>query len=95
MASPTSRITSVADVGSFIIMLMTACEDRELYGRLESVLTLPDEKRKGELHAWITDLLVAQAPRDLVMALACLLDDAVAEKAYQVIYKCSHGEPLA
>jgi hypothetical protein len=49
---------------------------------------MPDERRKGPVHAWVTDLLIAEAPKDLVQAAACLLDDAVAEKAYEVIYQC-------
>jgi len=73
-------------------MLLTACEDQIVYDRLEKLLSLPDQKRQGEVHAWVTDLLIAQAPRDFVMAIACLMDDQVAEKAYEMIYKCKRGE---
>jgi hypothetical protein len=33
-------------------------------------------------------MLIARAPKDFVEAIACLMDDAVAEKAYEVIFKC-------
>jgi hypothetical protein len=33
-------------------------------------------------------MLVARAPQDFVQAIACLMDDAVAEKAYEVIFRC-------
>ena len=79
---------TVGEVESFISMLLAACEDRTVYDRLEALLTLPDSKRQGELHALITDLIVANAPRDLIIALACLTDDKVAETAYEVIHKC-------
>jgi len=79
---------TVGEIDSFITMLLVACENKTIYDRLEALLTLPDLKRRAELNAWITDLLIAQAPRDLVTALACLLDDKVADKAYEVIYKC-------
>ena len=69
-------------------MLRTACENRMVYDRLEALLSLPDAKRRAELDVLITDLLVAGAPRELVAALACLSDDKVAEKAYEVIAKC-------
>ena len=31
----------------------------------------------------------ARAPQKLIEAMACLLDDEIAEKAYQVIYQCA------
>lgn len=79
---------SVAEVDGFITMLRTACEDPSIYGKLERLLCLPDEQRQGLVHAWVTDLLIAQAPRDFTQAVACLMDDRVAEKAYEAIYQC-------
>jgi hypothetical protein len=76
----------------FVTMLATACEDKVVYGRLERLLSMPDDKRQAVVHAWVRDLLVAQAPRGFVQAIACLLDDRVAEKAYEVIFKCRRGE---
>ena len=79
---------TVADVESFITMLRVACEDRGINDRLERLLSLPDPKRRAVVHAWVSDLLVAQAPQDFIAAIACLLDDEVAEKVYEVIYRC-------
>jgi hypothetical protein len=75
----------------FITMLLTACEDQTVYERLEKLLSLPDRKRQATVHSWVNDLLIAQAPKDFVAAIACLLDDKVAEKAYEVIYQCRRG----
>ena len=72
-------------------MICAACDDPAVSKRLEQLLEMPDEKRQGLVHAWVTDLLVAQAPRDFVQAIACLMDDRIAEKAYEVIFKCSRG----
>lgn len=83
-----TRPKSVADIETFITMLRVACEDRSVNERLERLLSLPDAKRHALLHSWISDLLVAQAPKDFIAAVACLSDDAVAEKAYEVIYNC-------
>jgi hypothetical protein len=36
----------------------TACEDAVVYQRLEQLLSMPDQKRQGLVHAWVTDLLM-------------------------------------
>jgi hypothetical protein len=79
---------TVGEIESFVAMLLAACDDKKIYNRLEPLLALPDERRRSELNAWLTDLMIADAPRDLMVALACLTDDKVAEKTYEVIYKC-------
>ena len=78
---------SVAEIESFVSLLAAACNDSTINATLERLLAMPDEKRKGLIHAWVTDLLVEEAPKDFVQAVACLMDDAVAEKAYEVIYR--------
>lgn len=79
---------TVGEIESFITMLLAACENKMVNERLESLLSLPDARRQSEINAWVTDLLIAQAPREFIIAIACLLEDEVAEKAYEVIYKC-------
>ena len=73
---------------------MAACNDTEINASLERLLSMSDEKRRGLVHAWVTDLLIEKAPQDFVQAVACLSDDDIAEKAYEVIFKCSRGEKL-
>jgi len=82
---------SVAEVESFVTMLTTACEDDAVYQRLERLLSMPDAKRKAVVRAWVNDLLIEQGPGDFTQAIACLLDDRVAEKAYEAIAKCRRG----
>jgi hypothetical protein len=79
---------SVAEIESFITMLQVACEDEKINGILERLLSQPDEKRRALVHSWVSDLLIKQAPGDFVEAIACLSNDDVAEKAYEVIYHC-------
>lgn len=79
---------SVAEIDGFVSLLAAACADAKINTTLERLLAMPDEKRRGLVHAWVTDLLIDEAPKDFVQAVACLMDDAVAEKAYEVIYKC-------
>ena len=85
---------SVGEIDGFVTMLATACENDKVYERLERLLSMPDQKRQAVVHAWVNELLIAEAPREFVEAIACLLDDRVAEKAYEAIFKCKRGEPL-
>jgi hypothetical protein len=85
-AQPPPR--SVAEVQGFIDLLMAACNDAKINATLERLLAMPNDSRQGRVHAWVTDLIIEKAPQQLVEAVACLMDDAVAEKAYEVIYKC-------
>ena len=75
-------------------MLRAACDDPKVNEQLERVLSMPDSKRKILVRSWVNDMLVAEAPRDLVQAIACLLDDGVAERAYEVIVRCGRGEAI-
>lgn len=83
---------SVAEIEGFVGLLRAACEDPKINATLNRLLAMPDAKRQGVVHAWVTDLLISEAPREFVQAVACLLDDAVAEKAYEVIYQCQRGD---
>jgi len=83
---------SVGDIGSFIDMLLAACENRMVHDKLEALLSMPDQRRQAIVHAWVSDLLIAQAPPDFIAAIACLKDDAVAETAYEVIFQCGRGK---
>jgi len=84
--SSTSR--SVAEIEGFVDLLKAACADDKINATLQRLLALPDAQRQGVVHAWVTDLLIAEAPRDFIEAVGCLMDDAVAEKAWEVIYQC-------
>ncbi|OGA30403.1 MAG: hypothetical protein A3I01_17155 [Betaproteobacteria bacterium RIFCSPLOWO2_02_FULL_65_24] len=85
---------SVAEIDSFITMLRVACEDQKINSQLERILSMPDSNRRSFIHTWISDLLIAKAPKDFIAAIACLADDQVAEKAYEVIFKCRRGDRL-
>lgn len=90
---PAAPLT-VAEVDGFINLLRAACEDSKVNSALVQLLSMPDEKRRGRVHAWVTDLLIEEAPRDFVQAIACLTDDAIAEKAFEVIFSCKRGENI-
>lgn len=85
---------SVADIESFVNLLRVACEDPKINAQLERLLSFPDQKRQNMIHTWVSDMIIAQAPKDFIAAIACLRDDKIAEKAYEVIFKCNRGETL-
>ena len=76
------------EVEGFIDMLLAACEDHSMNDTLEMLLSQPDAKRRAIVHRLLDRLKQRKAPPALVDAMACLLDDAAAEKAYQVIFNC-------
>jgi len=86
-----SRPRSVVDIEGFVGLLQAACHDREINAALQRLLSLPDDRRRGLVHTWVSDLIIAEAPKDFIEAVACLVDDAVAEKAYEVICQCRPG----
>jgi hypothetical protein len=69
-------------------MLLVACEDRAINDTLELLLSQPDAERREVVYKLLDRLRENQAPRELINAIACLLDDQVAEKAYEVIFQC-------
>jgi hypothetical protein len=70
-----------------------------VHDKLEALLSMTNARRQAIVHAWVNDLLIAEAPREFIAAIACLKDDAVAEKAYEVIFQCArragHGSRMA
>ena len=89
MKSQTSvRHRTVGEIDGFITLLRSACSDQTVYDALERLLSLPDERRRVLVHNWVSDLLVREAPKEFTEAIACLLDDAIAEKAYEAIFEC-------
>jgi len=61
---------TVGEIDTFVTMLLAACEDESMHGQLERLLSLPDAQRQATIHAWVTDLLVAEAPPDFIQAVA-------------------------
>jgi len=79
---------SVGEIDSFITMIRVACEDETVYTRLEKILTLPDQQRRGILSSLITDMRGKGAPSEFIRVFECLTDDSIAEKAYETIFRC-------
>jgi len=79
---------TVGEIEGFISLLRAACEEERVNAPLQELLSRPDDERRTFVHQWVSDLLIKEAPKDFIEAIACLADDAVAEKAYEVIFQC-------
>ena len=70
---------------SFVSLIRTALEDEGVRGRLRAILSQPPFHRHSLLNTLVADLKMQQAPTDIIRAIACLLDDEVAEKARELL----------
>lgn len=87
MNTPT-KTRNVGEINGFIDLLKSACADESTRSVLLDLLAEPDKQRRKTVQIWVSDLLIQHAPKDFTEAIACLADDAVAEKAYEVIFQC-------
>ena len=83
-----SNPITFGEVEGFIDMLLAACEDKGMNDTLEMLLSQPDDRRRAIVHRVLDQLREKKAPAMLIEAIACLLDDDAAEKAYEVIFQC-------
>ena len=83
-----AHINTDEHIESLVTMLLAACEDAGMNETLDRLLSQPDDNRRFVVQELVNRLRHNDAPQQLIEALLPLLDDAVAEKAYQAIYEC-------
>lgn len=81
------------NVDHLVDMLRAACEDSGMNSVLERLLSQPEERRQLLVRELLADLRAKHAPQELIAAFMPLLDDAVADTAWRVLYRCS-SNPL-
>ena len=77
-----------ADVDGFINLMLVACEDATINSTLQDLLSLPNDARIAAVYTLVAHLRASAALPGLIDAITCLLDDDLAEKAFQAIYRC-------
>ena len=82
------RRLTYGDVEGLVTMLMVACENAGMNESLKMLLSQPDDRRRLAIRIFLDRFHAGGAPKSLRDAFVCLLDDAVAEKAYEVIHRC-------
>lgn len=81
------------NVDHLVDLLRAACEDAGMNSILERLLSQPEERRQLLVRELVADLRSKGAPQELIAAFMPLLDDAVADTAWRVLYRCS-SSPL-
>lgn len=79
------KARTVGDNDSFVTLMLVAQEDPEVRSTLLSILGQPSSRRKYELHKLIGRMKEQGAEADFVLAMDSLLDDQVADTAYELI----------
>ena len=83
------------EVEGLVTMLIAACEDMGMNESLEMLLSQPDNRRKAVVRELLDRFIAGGAPKSLYEAFVCLLDDAVAERAYEIIFRCKRDSSSA
>jgi hypothetical protein len=76
---------TAGDNHSFVTLMLVAQEEPEIRDTLAAILCQPSARRKYELHKLIGSMKAQGADADFVSAIEALLDDQVAETAYELV----------
>jgi hypothetical protein len=76
---------SVAENEAFATLIRVAQEDPEVQEQLPAILRLDNFNRKSAFNTFVEQMRLEQAPGEFVSLIACLLNDAVAEKVLEMI----------
>jgi hypothetical protein len=70
---------------TFVRLIQLAGEDPKIKEQILWILSLDSFNRKSALNTFIHNMKLKGAPGDFVSAIACFLDDEVAEKALSIL----------
>ena len=68
-----------------VTLIRVAQEDVEIKRHLLAILSQNKFNRESILNSYLEELRLKQAPQEFISAIACLLDDDVAEKALEIL----------
>ena len=78
---------TVGENDAFIRLIQIAQEDKEIREQLIKILSLNSFNRKSALNTFIEHMLLKKAPKEFVEAVSSLLDENVAKKTLEILYK--------
>ena len=76
---------TVGDNETFVTLMRVAQEDQAIQSTLATILALESFQRKSMLNTLLGDMKLKGAPPEFLAALESLLDDAVAQRAAELI----------
>lgn len=68
-----------------VTLIQVAQEDVEIKRHLLAILSQNKFNRESILNSYLEELRLKQAPQEFISAIACLLDDDVAEKVLEIL----------
>lgn len=77
----------IGDNEDFVALIQAAREDEELRDQLLAILSQSPFHRTSIINSFVENMRLNNAPKELISAIACLLDDSVAEKALEILTK--------
>jgi hypothetical protein len=77
----------VADNEVFVKLIQVAEEDEAVRRKLAEILSLPPTHRRSVLNFYIDQMRQNGAPEAFISAVACLLDNGVADRALSLLGK--------
>ena len=75
-----------------VTLIRVAQEDVEIKRHLLAILSQNKFNRESILNSYLEELRLKQAPQEFISAIACLLDDDVAEKVLEILKLCNLPE---
>ena len=84
---PPAESAGVDDAHDAIGLLRSACSSRAIHKAMERLLTQPGEQRRLLVEAWVCEMRVNRAEPTFVQAVHSLMDDDVAERAFESIFQ--------
>jgi hypothetical protein len=75
---------TVAENDHFVSLVQLMQDDSNLREKLLPLLALDSFNRKSALNTWLEELKLQRAPSEIISALACLVDDAIAAKILEI-----------
>jgi hypothetical protein len=76
--------STVADNVHFVSLVQLMQDDSNLRDKLLPLMALDSFNRKSALNSWLEELKLQRAPTEIISALACLVDDAIAAKILEI-----------
>ncbi|ACL02447.1 hypothetical protein Dalk_0742 [Desulfatibacillum aliphaticivorans] len=75
----------VSENETFVALMQLARRDPDFREQISAILSMDDFHRKSALNSITDNMRMQNAPKDLVRAMESLADDAVAERALELI----------
>ena len=85
MDSDTNKKSLIGDNEEFVTLIQVARENEDIRNQLLVILSQDAFNRASIINSFIEDMRIKNAPKELISAIACLLDDDVAERAREIL----------